>query len=89
MGDLAGAFALGRRNLERRFRKATCNTVSEHAHRVKVEAAEASLESGRMTVYEVVDRLGYSDLKAFRTAFKRITGLSPSQYRNRYSRAAS
>jgi AraC-like DNA-binding protein len=34
-------------------------------------------------MYEV----GYSDPKAFRLTFKRITGLSPIQYRNKYNSA--
>ncbi len=87
--ELASTFALSRRNLERRFRKATCNTIAEYAHRVKIEAAKASLETSRMTVYEVMYEVGYSDLKAFRAIFKRITGLSPNEYRIKYSRAAS
>ena len=43
--QLATMFALGRRNLERRFRKATSNTVVEYMQRVKIEAAKLSLES--------------------------------------------
>ena len=77
---------LSRRNLERRFKKATANTVVEYIQRVKVEAAKQSLESSRENVNEVMYNVGYSDPKAFRTTFKKITGLSPIQYRNRYNR---
>jgi transcriptional regulator GlxA family with amidase domain len=83
---LAAQFAIGRRNLERRFKKATANTVVEYMQRVKIEAAKMSLESSRDNVNEVMYKVGYSDTKAFRTAFKRITGLSPVQYRNKYNR---
>lgn len=84
--QLASMFALGRRNLERRFKKATSNTVIEYMQRVKIEAAKMSLESSRENVNEVMYKVGYTDTKAFRTTFKRITGLSPVQYRNKYTR---
>lgn len=83
---LASMFAMGRRNLERRFKKATSNTVTEYIQRVKVEAAKMSLESTRENVNEVMYKVGYTDNKAFRTVFRRITGLSPLQYRNKYNR---
>lgn len=84
--QLATMFALSRRNFERRFKKATSNTVVEYIQRVKIEAAKVSLESSRENVNEVMYNVGYSDPKAFRTVFNRITGLSPLQYRNKYNR---
>ncbi|TYZ12592.1 helix-turn-helix domain-containing protein [Hymenobacter lutimineralis] len=87
--QLADIVALGRRNLERRFKKATANSVVEYIQRVKIEAAKSSLESSRENVNEVMYRVGYSDPKAFRVAFRRITGLSPKQYRAKYSRTAA
>lgn len=84
--QLASMFALGRRNLERRFKKATSNTVAEYIQRVKIEAAKVSLETSRDNVNEVMYNVGYTDNKAFRTTFKRITGLSPIDYRNKYQR---
>ncbi len=84
--QLANMLALSRRNLERRFKKATSNTVSEYIQRVKIEAAKLSLESSRENVNEVMYNVGYQDPKAFRVTFKRITGLSPIQYRKKYNR---
>jgi transcriptional regulator GlxA family with amidase domain len=81
---LAEVVALSRRNLERRFKKATANTVIEYVQRVKIEAAKKSLEGSRKSINEVMYDVGYSDTKAFRTVFKKITGLSPVQYRNKY-----
>lgn len=82
--QLASMLALGRRNLERRFKKATSNTVVEYIQRVKIEAAKMSLETSQENVNEVMYKVGYTDTKAFRSTFKRITGLSPMQYRNKY-----
>ena len=86
--QLASMLALSRRNLERRFKRATANTVIEYIQRVKVEAAKMSFESSRENINEVMYKVGYNDTKAFRTTFKRITGLSPIQYKNKYNRSA-
>ena len=86
--QLSSMLALGRRSLERRFKSATCNTVTEYIQRVKIEAAKKTLETGRKNINEVMYDVGYSDTKAFRTTFKKITGLSPIEYRNKYNREA-
>jgi transcriptional regulator GlxA family with amidase domain len=83
--ELAAMSAMGRRTFERRFKKATSNTVVEYMQRVKIEAAKKSLEHNRKNVSEVMYDVGYSDTKAFRTTFKKITGLSPIDYRNKYN----
>lgn len=83
--ELATKFASGKRNFDRRFRKATSNSPAEYIQRVKIEAAKKSLESGRKTVSDVMYEVGYSDSKSFRNVFKKLTGLSPLDYRNRYN----
>ena len=84
--ELADMLSLSRRNLERRFKRATANTVVEYIQRVKIEAAKMNLESSRENVNEVMYKVGYTDTKAFRNTFKKITGLSPVQYRSKYNR---
>ncbi len=86
VNQIAIICALSRRNLERRFKKATANTIVEYIQRVKIEAAKKNLETGKKNITEVMYEVGYNDTKAFRTTFKKITGLSPVQYRNKYSR---
>ena len=83
--QLSEIFSIGRRTLERRFKKATFNSVIEYVQRVKVEAAKKQLESGRKTINEVMYDVGYTDNKAFRDVFKKIAGMSPVDYRNRYN----
>ncbi|MHA4811060.1 GlxA family transcriptional regulator [Flavitalea flava] len=84
--DLASKLATSRRNFDRRFIKATGNTPVEYLQRVKVEAAKSSLEKGRKTIFEIMNDVGYSDDKAFREVFKKITGLSPLNYRAKYNK---
>src|SRR5690606_36485767 len=86
--QLADRCAMGRRNLEQRFKKSTSNTVVEYIQRVKVEAAKQSLETSRENINEVMYAVGYSDTKAFRTIFKTITGIAPLEYRNKYNKQA-
>lgn len=86
--QLTTMLALSRRNFERRFKKATSNTVSEYIQRVKIEVAKISLESSRQNVNDAMYKVGYTDSKAFRTTFRKITGLSPLEYRNKYSKEA-
>jgi len=86
--DLSSRFAVGRRNFDRRFLKATGNTPVEYLQRVKVEAAKKAFESSRKTVNEVMYEVGYSDAKAFREIFRRITGMSPLEYRSKYNKEA-
>ncbi len=83
---LADMFAVGRRSFERRFKKETSNTVIEYIQRVKIEAAKRSFESSRKNINEVMYDVGYSDTKAFRTIFKKVTGLTPIEYRNKYNK---
>ena len=85
--ELASMLALSRRHLERRFKKATSNTVVEYMQRVRIEAAKMSLETIRENVNEVMYNVGYTDTKAFRMIFKKITGLSPVEYRNKYNKS--
>ncbi|MBO9638633.1 GlxA family transcriptional regulator [Siphonobacter aquaeclarae] len=86
--QLADQFSLGRRSFERRFKKATNNTVSEYIQRVKVEAAKKGFEISRKNIHEVMYDVGYTDIKAFRAIFKKTTGLSPVEYRNKYQKMA-
>jgi transcriptional regulator GlxA family with amidase domain len=85
---LSARFAVGRRNFDRRFIKATGNTPVEYLQRVKVESAKKALETSRKTVNEVMYEVGYSDVKAFREVFRKITGMSPLAYRSRYNKEA-
>lgn len=86
--DLSQKFAVGRRNFDRRFIKATGNTPVEYLQRVKIESAKKAFETTRKTINEVMYNVGYSDVKAFRETFRKITGMSPLEYKNKYNKEA-
>ena len=86
--DLSSKFNVGRRNFDRRFIKATGNTPIEYSQRVKIESAKKAFESNRKTIHEVMYEVGYSDVKAFREVFRKITGMSPLAYKSKYNKEA-
>jgi transcriptional regulator GlxA family with amidase domain len=89
INDLSSEFAVGRRNFDRRFFKATGNTPVEYLQRIKIEAAKKAFESTGKTISEVMYEVGYSDVKAFRRVFRKVTGMLPLEYRSRYNKEAA
>lgn len=83
---LANSINTGRRTFERRFKEATNNTPIEYIQRVRIEAAKISFEASRKNVSEIMFEVGYTDIKAFRDTFKKITGLTPLEYRNKFAK---
>jgi transcriptional regulator GlxA family with amidase domain len=83
---LAEKFSISKRSMVRRFKKATNNPPVEYIQRIKIEAAKRSLETGFKTVNEIMFSVGYNDIKAFRNIFKKITGISPIDYRNKFNK---
>jgi transcriptional regulator GlxA family with amidase domain len=86
--DLSSRLSISRRNLDRRFIRATGITPFEYSQRVKIELAKKSFETTRKTINEIMYIVGYSDEKAFRETFRKITGISPLEYRKRYNKEA-
>ena len=85
--SLADRCAMNRINFSRRFKRATKISPVDYIQRVKVEAAKRGLEAGRKNVNEIMYAVGYSDVKAFRTIFKKIAGLTPMDYRVKFGQA--
>lgn len=87
--ELADLLNVGRRTFERRFKDATNNTPIEYVQRVRIEAAKKFFEASSKNVSDVMYDVGYSDSKAFRDTFKKVTGLTPIEYRNKFSKLVS
>ncbi len=86
--ELAKQAATSRRTFERRFKQATNNSVLEYIQRIKIEVAKRQFETSRKNISEVMYEVGYSDTKSFRDLFKKMTGLTPVEYRNKYNKIA-
>ncbi len=72
---------LPERTLKRRFRNATGVSLMEYLQNLRVEEARRMLEHTSEPVDEIGAAVGYEDTSFFRRLFKRVTGLTPSQYR--------
>lgn len=83
LDDIAGACQLSRRHLMRAFRQETGLTVGEFVQRLAIEKASRLLRETDQRVTAIATSTGFSSPSAFSTAFKRATGESPREYRNR------
>jgi LacI family transcriptional regulator len=76
------AVATSRRSLERRFRTTLGRGVGEEIRRVRLERAKALLTGTELAIAQVARYSGFSEAKHLSTAFRRVTGRTPSEYRN-------
>jgi transcriptional regulator GlxA family with amidase domain len=86
--DLASTVAMSSRTFLRRFKAATNRLPSDYLRAVRIEIAKAMLENERSSVQAVANAVGYEDVSFFRSLFKRITGMTPAEYRGRFSAMA-
>jgi len=76
---------LARRTFDRRFRAATGYSPNDYVQTLRVEEAKQCLEMDAQSVDAISEAIGYADPRAFRRLFKKMTGLSPAEYRRRFS----
>jgi transcriptional regulator GlxA family with amidase domain len=82
---LAAKVGMGPRNFIRRFKAATGRLPGAYLQLLRVQAAKDLLEHGATSIQRVCSRVGYEDVAHFRTIFKRHTGMTPAQYRERFA----
>jgi transcriptional regulator GlxA family with amidase domain len=85
LDKLADLGKLGKKTLLRRFKKSTGETPQVYIQKLRIETAKRLLESQDLTFNEVTWKVGYNDVSSFHKAFKLETGLTPIDYRNRFS----
>jgi transcriptional regulator GlxA family with amidase domain len=85
INGLAEKFNMSSRTFIRKFAAITGNTPLEYIQRVRVEAAKRFLEKGKLTVEQVCLEVGYGDFGFFRNIFKRLSGLTPQEYKRKYA----
>ena len=75
------------RHFKRRFRKATGESPLGYLQNLRMDAAKRRLETTLDNVNEITFQIGYEDSSTFRRLFKRYTGISPREYRDKFSRS--
>jgi transcriptional regulator GlxA family with amidase domain len=84
-GELADYAGMSERTLLRRFKGATGQVPAAYLRSLRIEAAKAMLERDCSPVQAVSSAVGYDDIAFFRTLFKRHTGMTPAEYRERFA----
>ncbi|MNK14846.1 HTH-type transcriptional regulator CdhR [compost metagenome] len=82
--DILQQIPASRRNIERRFKMATGNTMIEYLQKTRIEVAKKLLEQTNQSILEIMLNSGYNDLKAFRQLFKKSSGMTPKDYRDKF-----
>jgi transcriptional regulator GlxA family with amidase domain len=82
---LAERAGMGPRNFIRRFKAATGRVPGAYVQTLRVSAAKELLEQGAASIQVVSSKIGYDDVAFFRSLFKRHTGMTPAEYRSRFS----
>jgi transcriptional regulator GlxA family with amidase domain len=82
---LAARVCLSERHFRRTFKDVVGETPARAVERIRTEAAKNWLASTRLPVAQVSRNVGFQSADAFRRAFERLTGVSPSDYRQRFA----
>ncbi|WP_413559000.1 GlxA family transcriptional regulator [Bdellovibrio sp. HCB209] len=82
MADKAG---MEERTFIRRFKKATGLNPTEYCQQVRVAKAREMLEFTNKNIEEISWKVGYEDTSAFRKVFHKVIGLTPGEYRTKFS----
>jgi AraC-like DNA-binding protein len=84
IGKLARTFHTNRTTLAERFRRATDMSVLSYLIQLRVRLAALMLRDTRLPISEVLSRVGFNDSTHFGRTFRKHTGCTPSEYRERY-----
>lgn len=82
---MAARAVLGERTFLRRFQKATGLNPTAYVQHLRIGKAREMLEASNLTIEQVAWRVGYEDPGSFRKVFFKWMGLSPGDYRRRFS----
>lgn len=85
MDDLAIYFDYNKKYLTTFFRKQSGNTIKHFILQTKMDHAQAELTDTNHSISQISYNIGFNEVHNFSNAFKKITGLSPSDYRDSFS----
>lgn len=80
LADICRDNLVGRSRLQQVFRERTGGGVMEYFGRMKIDAAKDMVREGRRNFTEIAADLGYQSIYYFSRHFKKVTGMSPTEY---------
>ena len=86
---IADSLGVSEGHLSHVFKKETSYTVSSYLTQYRIQKAMELLRDCRCKVYEVAEQVGYRDVTYFSSTFKKVAGMSPSEYQDRSGSAVS
>jgi len=82
---LAAEVNMSPRNFIRRFKEATGQVPGRYLQALRISIAKEMLEDGARSIQSIGSAVGYEDIAFFRALFKRLTGMTPAEYRTRFT----
>lgn len=82
VGSIAAHLGISEGHLSHTFKKETDYTLLNYLTRYRIHKSMELLRSGKLKVYEVAERVGYRDITHFSSTFKKVVGISPSEYQD-------
>lgn len=82
VGEIAQFLGLSEGHLSHIFKKETDYTLMSYLTRFRIHKAMELLRDCRVRVYEVAEQVGYKDITYFSATFKKVVGISPSEYQD-------
>jgi two-component system response regulator YesN len=82
VGAIAQHLGLSEGHLSHTFKKETDYTLLNYLTRYRIHKAMELLRDCRLKVYEVAEQVGYRDITHFSATFKKLVGISPSEYQD-------
>lgn len=82
VGEIADDLEISEGHLSHLFKKETGDTLLHYLTRYRIHKAMELLKDCRLRVYEVAEQVGYRDITYFSATFKKIVGISPSEYQD-------
>ena len=86
ISEIAAAFGYNEKYISHRFVEICGIPLKQYILKTKIEQANYMLTDTNKSIAEIAKELGYSDSHNFSRTYKKITGLSPSEYRNTFSK---
>ena len=82
VGSIAQHLGISEGHLSHMFKKETDYTLLNYLTRYRIHKAMELLRDCRRKVYEVAEQVGYKDITYFSATFKKVVGMSPSEYQD-------